>query len=719
MRRIFRLLNRRKWLLIAPVVLAVAIAALVLSRVTPEYGATATIVVEGGQSKGEATAAVPGSPLESSGRVVSDVDLVLSASLLGQVVDKFELEKDSEFGMAPSGTLARWWAWTWEQLRELLDRDSPDHRHAMNALSPRAKALEVLTSSVSATTRPPSALISVTVRSMDRRKAERIATAVADTFLIDKARAKADASRRASEFFEGRLANLRRDVDTAEGALISFRATHGSVVGDGRTTVAQTLSELNSQLSLARMQTAERESRLKALQRAQSTPAARAGLAEILANPVISGLQLQEAEVARRVADLTQRYGDNYPRVPEAKAELAQIQGRISAEIAKIVVSLQGDIDAAHAKEGQLKEQVDGLEHQAADQRQAAEELRRIQDKRIAAQAAYDEMLKRSNEFQERLAMGQPEARVLSAASASEVPVYPRYGRTLYLSALAGLLVGLIWIVTVERLDNGFRSAEQVERLTGRPLIGMIPLLRRSAVKRSSAAKLVLAKPMSVYAEALRSTQTAVALSAGERSPRVIMITSSVPGEGKSTFASSMATLMARSNPTKKVVLVDCDLRRASVGQLLGVSSVSGTIDQYLVGKESLDRVFGRASDSGLYYVLSHTDTPNSSELLASLSMRAFVEALADQFDLVVLDTPPLMAVSDPRVIAQFVDYVIFLVRWEKTDRSLALNALRLLAETEADVGIVLSQVDLKRHSRYGYHDYGAYYSKYHDYYSS
>ena len=721
LKRLLRLLNRRKWLLIGSIVVAVAGSAAVMSQLVPEYGATALIILEGGQLRSESNGPATGIPLDSTnGRIVSEADLLQSASLLGQTVDKLALAQDPEFGSASEGYLAQAWTWCRQQLHDAVGWPAaPRGGETLIAVSPRARALATLMDSVSVVTRPPSTLIAVTVKSVDRAKAEGIANTITSLYVVDKTQAKADAGRRAADFFESRLAGLRRDSEAADQAFADFRARSGITGGDARTSAAQALTELNSQLNIARTQTAEKESRLKALQRARATPSARSGVSEILNNAVIGGLQLQESEVARRVADLTQRYGDRYPRVAEAKAELGQVQGRIAAEIEKIAVSMEGDLDAARAKEAQIKEQVDRLELQTASQGQTADEFRRLQQQAENARSAYRDLQKRSNDLQERLNLGTPDARVLAAAASSDTPVFPRYMRTLYLSALFGLISGLVWIGVLERLDSGFRSAEQVEEITGRPVIGMIPLVVRSMGHGALPVKFASDKPMSVYSEALRATQTAITLGAGVHKPKVLMVTSSVPGEGKSTFACSLASLLARSNPTKKVVLVDCDFRRATIGELLGVKPGESTIDQYLMGKSRLDKVFGRDAASGLYYVLSRTDTANSAELLASGAMKTFVEALAGQFDHVVLDTPPLMAVSDPRIVAQLSDYVIFLVKWGQTDRALALNALKLLSDATANVGVVLSQVDLKRHAQYGYQDYGAYYSKYHDYYRS
>jgi selenocysteine lyase/cysteine desulfurase len=173
------------------------------------------------------------------------------------------------------------------------------------------------------------------------------------------------------------------------------------------------------------------------------------------------------------------------------------------------------------------------------------------------------------------------------------------------------------------------------------------------------------------------------------------------------------------NNPDKRVIVVDCDLRRSSVVTSLGVPATGGTIDEYLAGAKTIEEIIGRDEQSGLYYIPARAHTPNSAEILDSKAMHSFVQALTEQFELVFLDTPPLMAVTDARIAAKLADYVIFLVRWEQTARELAVNALKLLRDTNKSIGVVLSQVNVRRHAKYGYGDYGTYYSKYRNYYTN
>jgi succinoglycan biosynthesis transport protein ExoP len=297
--------------------------------------------------------------------------------------------------------------------------------------------------------------------------------------------------------------------------------------------------------------------------------------------------------------------------------------------------------------------------------------------------------------------------------------VYPRYGLTMFVAVLVGLGIGVVAIALLERLDNGLRSGDQIERLTGCPLVGMIPRLARGKLGKVTPARFAIENPTSAYAEALRSAFTAITVSSLDKPPRVILITSSLPDEGKSTFACSLAGLMARSNPVKRIVIVDCDLRRPSIVSSLGVPATGGTIDEYLAGSKTIDQTLGRDESSGLYYIPARRNAQSAVEVLNSNLMRAFVQGLARQFDLVILDTPPLVTVSDALVTARLADYVLFLVRWQQTSRELAVNALKQMRDLRTHVGIVLAQVDVRQHLRYGYGDHGYCNSKYSGYYTN
>jgi polysaccharide biosynthesis transport protein len=718
-RELLRMLNRRKWQLAGVTALVCALAGIVLSQLTPEYRATALVMLDTRKARVTNTADVLTSLSADLPAMQTEIEVLRSASLLGRVVDKLNLAQDPEYGAARPSAFSLLIREVRGRFDALFNFDEPRRQPRNVEDAPRLRAIATLQRNLTIVSRGRSYVISVAIDSADPAKAKKIVDTITDFYLVDQLQAKLDANKRATDFFNERLEELKRNVEVAERAAATFREKSGLTIGKDATIASQSLSELNSQLVQARAQRADRESRLIALQQAARNPATLGGVTEVLANPLISSLRAQEAEVARRVGDLNQRYGESHPRMLQTRAEQGQIQGRIQQEVAKILSSLQGDVEAARSKEVELQAQVTALETKAGGLGQSEVELRQLEREAQSSRAVYEDFLKRFKELREQQDIQQADARVLSPANVPLSPVYPRYGLTLILAFAGGLVLSGVMIGVIERLDGGFRTGDQIERMTGRALVGMIPGLSRFTLSSLSPARFAIEKPSSAYAEALRSALTAVMLGSLDKAPKVIMVTSSLPGEGKSTFVCSLGGLMARSNPDKRVIVVDCDLRRSSVLSALGAPETGGTIDEYLSGEKTIEQIVGRDEQSGLYYIPARPHTPNSAEILDSNAMRSFVTVLTEQFDFVFLDTPPLMAVSDARVAAKLADYIIFLVRWEQSARELVVNALKLLGAASRNVGIVLSQVNVRRHAKYGYGDYGSYYSKYRNYYTN
>lgn len=712
-RGMFRLLNRRKWQLLTVVVIVQSLVGLFLVQLTPQYRATALVMLDTRKTKVTNTADVLGGITADLGAIQTEMEVLRSANLLGRVADKLHLESDPEYGAPPPTPLQD----LLSGIRETFVGWFPVANRKETLDGRREKAVEQLGRSLLIQPRGRSYVIAASVDSTEPQKAKQIVDAVTDFYIVDQLNAKFDANKRATEWLDERLGELRRNVEAADRAAAEFRTESGLTLGKDSTIMSQSLSELNSQLIQARAQRADRESRLIALQRAQRDPALLGGITEVLSNTLIGSLRAQEAEVGRRVGDLNQRYGENHPRLLQARAELGQIQARIGAEVAKIISSVQGDAEAAKSKEMQLQAQVDLMQSQAGGQGQNEMALRRLEREAETSRAVYEDFLKRFKELREQQDIQQPDARVLSAAVIPTTPTFPRYAPILAGALVIGVGLGLVVIVLMDRLDGGFRSSEQLEALTGRPTIGMIPRLSRLTLGKQRPARLACEKPTSAYSEALRSVYTAIMLGSLDSPPRVIMVTSALPGEGKSTFTASLAASLAQANRNKKVVLVDCDLRRSSVINALDLKETGGTLDEYLSGAKPLEAVVGRDEASGLYYVPARKNTPNSAEILSSNTMQQFVASLAQAYDLVFLDTAPLMAISDARVVAQLADYTVFLVRWETTPREIVANALKLLRDLRKGIGVALVQVNVRRHSRYGYGDYGDLYSKYRNYY--
>jgi succinoglycan biosynthesis transport protein ExoP len=643
-RSFLRMLNRRKWHLAGMTALVCAVAGLFLALLTPEYRATALVLLDTRKARVTNTPDVVGGLTLDIPAMQTEIEVLRSVSLLGRVADKLRLDQDPEYGAKPISTLGlamrevrsiyeRWIGVDADKGRAQHGRDLQLDARGLAGFdaqaidnSRRARAIELLESRLRVATRGRSYVIAVSLDSAIPAKAKRIVESITDFYVVDQLQAKLEANKRATEFFNDRLAELKRKVEAAERAVATYREKSGLTIGKDWTIASQSLSELNTQLIQARAVRADRESRLIALKQAARNPATLGAVTEVMANHTISLLRAQEADVDRRAADISKTFGDSYPSLLEVRSQQRQIKATIAAEVAKIISSVNGDAEAARAKEAELQQQVSQLEQQAGGLGQEEVQLRQLQLEAQSTRAIFEDYLKRFKELREQQDIQEPDARILSPSSVSQGAVYPRYGLTMFVAIFVGLGLGVVAIGLLERLDDSLRSGEQIEHLTGRPLVGMIPRLARRKLGQITPARFAIENPTSAYAEALRSAFTAITLGSEDEPPRVILITSSLPGEGKSTFACSLAGLIARSNPVKRIVVVDCDLRRSSVVSSLGLPATGGTINEYLAGSKTLGQTLGRDESSGLYYIPARRNTANSAEILNSNIMRAFVQ---------------------------------------------------------------------------------------------
>ena len=337
--------------------------------------------------------------------------------------------------------------------------------------------------------------------------------------------------------------------------------------------------------------------------------------------------------------------------------------------------------------------------------------MRELQREADANKLLYENFLTKFKQTSSEEDIQQADARLVSSALPPRIPSFPKKTVLVGFSFLVSLLVGAAAAFILERLDNGFRSSEQVEKLLGVSTLGLVP----GVVRQELPQDVVVKRPTSQYSEAIRSIRTALRYSDVDNPPKVVLITSSLAGEGKTVFAGSLARSVARSGG--KSLLVDCDLRRPSVAKLLGVNGEPGMLDIF-AENANIDSLIRVDEDSGMHYIPSKGGTANPQDLLSSQQMRSFLERMRARYDLIVLDAPPVLAVSDPIILSHFVDTTIYLVRWETTPRPIVTGAVRMLRANGGEIaGVVLSRVNARKHATYGYGDNGYYYGRYSNYY--
>lgn len=720
LRQLIGLLWRRKMLILGAVVLGTGLAVLAVRNMTPIYEAEARIVLE------PARANIAGGSVESVVKGLSpdiytfetEAEVIMSRSLAVQVVDRLDLTRNPLFNPA----LRHEEKGLFDSLRDLIpdswlavfrSSEEPEEAGAPEEeLSPeqleaqlRDEIADNFARNLYVDTATRSRVLFIHYSSRDPRMAALAANTAADVYILDQLNAKYEAAERANAWLSDRVNELRQRVETSSKALEDYRRQAGIVGGSDAFT--QQLAQLNTELIGARNEYAETKARYDQVQVLLASPDGIETAAAVLESPLIQRLREQETEVVRKIAELKTQVREEHPKMQLAVSELEDLRAKIGTEVRKIVTNLGNELEIARVRVGNLETEVSRLSSRINEQNQVEITVRELQAVADTDRELYETVLARFKEIDvQQRDIIQPDARVISYATVPDRPSRPNKKLIVTAAFLISTILGLALAFLREHLDLGFRTLEQLEAVVGMPTIALIPRIGRAAGK-VAAGDFVLEKPNSAFAESLRTLRTALLLSNVDRPPKIVLFTSAIPGEGKTLTA--LATARAAAKSGQRVLLLDCDLRKPSLHEILGARNDIGLV-QYLAHERSVEDIVQLDFKSGMHYILSGPQVPNPSDVLASDQMRGLFRALAEIYDLILVDSPPALAVSDALVLARMADVTIFLVQWERTRREAAAAAVKRLRETGATIaGLVLTQVDMRKHDRY-YHRETAYY---------
>ena len=562
-------------------------------------------------------------------------------------------------------------------------------------------------------------VIYVSYTSTDPEMAALGANTSAEVYILDQLETKGEASSRAGKWLSDRVNEMRRRVIESERRLEEFRRDVGIIEIGGATLYQQQLASLSEEMVLTRTQRAESEARYEQVQEILAEGGDIDSVAAVLDSRLIQNLREQEATLGAKIAELSTQFRPNHPKMKLAQTEIVGLEEKIQIEVDKIATNLGNELKISRVREANLQREVNRLEELLDEQKEAEVTLRALESEVRANKQIYETLLSRFKEtnVQRDDVLQQADARIISRANVPGSPFYPKRSVMILAAFVVSLVIGIAISLIAEFLDSGFRSPNQIEHLTGLPTIGLIPTVEKLAQRGKRPHEIALEKPNSTYGEAIRTLRTALLLSQVDHPPRSIVVTSSVPGEGKTATALSLAATAARS--AQKAIVIDCDLRHPSLHNYLDHPNHVGVGD-YLASLATLEVVIEIDPRSGVHFITGGNRAPNPTDLLGSAEMHQLLDQLTRIYDLVVIDTPPLLAVSDALVMVRHVDKTVFLVRWEKTRRESAMVGLKTVMEAGADLaGVLLTQVDVRKHAQYDYADSGYYYyGNYKNYYS-
>ena len=712
-----RKLWRRKMVIIGAVVTITTLTVITVKQLTPLYEATAEVMINPPANRViDMEEVLSGLPFNMA-TIQSEIQVIKSRGLAERVITRLKLFSDPEFNHALRPTPK------WQELIdprthlpddwvEILFGDEKVLSEAQARMRDRNAVINNFLDILRVDRVGRSRVIKISFESESPDRAASIANTVADLYIVEQLEAKFEATRRATVWLNDRLTVLRKNVSTSERAVEKFRNSAGLIKGRDSTLASQQITELNTQLVLARSKRAESEARLGQVQNSLKGADGVDSVVQVLASPLIQRLREQEAEVLRKTAELSQEYGDKHPRMINTRAELADIGTKIKAEVYRIIRGLHNDVGVSEAQERSLRASIRELETRIGHLNSAEVQLRALEREASANRALYTNFLRRSKEVSEQEGIQRADARIISSAAVPTEPSFPRVGLLVALAFVGSIFTGVGMVAVIEAMDHGFRSMEQVEQVTGIPSLSLVPLLGKFATPHNY----VIDKPTSAFAESLRSLHASLLLSNVDKPPKMILIASAVPEEGKTIIAVSLARVVAGLG--RKVILIDGDLRRPEIHKLLGQDLKPGLVD-VLAGEATLQESLRKDDASNLLVLPAGSQSTNPVDLFSSQQLKDILAKLAESADLVVIDSPPVLAVSDARTLSRLVDKTVFIVRWAETRREVATMGLKQIMDTGADVaGVVLSMVNVRQHARYGFGDSGYYYGRYRKYYT-
>jgi len=575
----------------------------------------------------------------------------------------------------------------------------------------QVKAIDAFLDRLSVTPVRNSRLVEVSFRSQDPVLATKVANAIAQTYIEQNLDFRFTASRDASEWLGQQLAEQRQQVEAAETALQQYRERNDALsVEDRQNIVVQKLADLNSAVTKAKTDRLLKESMYRQLAAIEHDPAALDTFPAILANQFIQQQKTELASLQRQRAQLAEKLGERHPEMLRIQSAIQASQMKLEGEIAKVVQGVRTEYQAARAQEQSLASALDAQKGEALLMNRKAIDYGVLERDVESSKQIYQSLLQRAKETGVSGALKTSNIRVVDAADVSNEPVSPRRMLNLLIGLLGGALCGIGVAFFFEYMDDRIKSPEELESQLGLPSVGLIPRLTGKAASEPLINNGVPAN----FSEAFRGLRTNVMFSFAEQGARSIVVTSTGPGEGKTTVACNLAMGMAMAG--QRVLLIDADMRRPRVHEALKVQREPG-LSNLLVGAAKANEVMRTTTVPNLYVLPAGTTPPNPAELLGSKRFADLLQSLRDHFDLVVIDTPPVMAVTDAAVIGYRATGVLFVAAADVTNRHAAQTALDQLEHARVRfLGAVLNRVDLEGNPYY----YAKYYRKeYAGYYSA
>jgi succinoglycan biosynthesis transport protein ExoP len=735
---VITVLRRRAIVVTATVCVITGLVSLIVNQLTPQFTATSVVMIEPMEIRIIDLESVVGEVPPDEAMLESQIRVLTSTTHTERLVKELGLLSDPEFNpvlqagpggeeslfAAAAALLPKQWGAAVSRAEQIYGTEQQlDGRGQPDQYEDdwqRRAAAEHLLGNLNVQKSGRSYALSISFTSPDPKKAAHIANMVAQRYVESLVTDKIAATTKATRWLSERADVLRQRVLASDEAIERYRASNELLDNrSGITLDAQQLSNLQAELIATQAERMAKEAKIRQVHELGEKGGRYEALADVMSSATMIDLRRQESDLLREEAELSSEYGPRHPRMLQLNEDKQRLATRIGQEIQHILQNLENELSLVRIREGALEKALVRAKSRSVGTNQAQIQLRQLEREAEANRQLYQTFLARLMETEEQQGIVQADARVISTASVPGAASFPRTKFMIAAGFTASLALGGMLAFVLEFFDRTFRSGRELSEVLGFATVGVVPSIK--GLKRGQKEyHYLIQKPLSAYADAISSLRKTIELTAGaRRSPGVVLVTSSVPEEGKTALAVSLAASAARSG--LRTVVVDLDFRHPSVTHMFGRQRTGVDLVSLLTGHATLEEVvYGDHAQDNLYFIPVDQLTSDPVALLESEEAAALLTHLRANYDYVVLDTPPALGLTDTRIAALLADVVLLAVRWGSTSSTLAINTLEALRQQQIEVaGLVLTQVDLRRHAKYGYKDVAGYYVKYKKYYTN
>jgi polysaccharide biosynthesis transport protein len=714
---------RRQFSLIGLVAaLTVALACLYIVVTPSKYSGRAIMLIDTHKSQVFEPQQSPLGDLPvDSATVDTQIEVLKSENIALSVIASQHLDAEAEFTSPGAGLIGSVLGF----ITRLLPSGAPSGSQASAEYRRMRSALTTFENNLSVKRTGLTYVIEIDFQSLNPDRAAQIANAVANAYVVETLNAKYASTRRAADWLQDRLKELREQSSAAERAVVDFRTKNNIVDTGGKLLNEEEITQLDNALVDSRSHTAEAKARLDRVQEILSRdpdPAstAAATVTDSLHDDVITKLRQQYLEYGTKEADWSARYGSEHQAVVNVRNQMRELRRAIEEELQRIAETYKSEYEIAKARESSVQKSLDELVGDSQTMNAARVTLHDLESSAATYRSLYDSFLQHYTESVQQQSFPVTDARLITEAARPLQKSSPKALLALSLASLGGLILGAAAGMLREISDRAFRTTAQVEERLRTECIGVLPLGKWRSDRRSpiwdqedASAQTrtisrhanfpwgVMNSPLSRFAETIRSVKAAASIGSPGKKNQVIAVTSALPNEGKSTVAMALAQTIALGGG--RTILIDCDLRNPALSARLAPSAQYGVVDG-IFGRVPLEDVLWIEPASNLAFLPAAA--PNqlsvSSDILSCEETRKFFETLRDNFDSIIIDLSPLEPVVDARVVTHLIDSFILVVEWGRTDIGIVEHALGSARGIYDNLlGVVLNKVNMKTLSRY------------------